>query len=635
MVKSMKHPTLSYITVIAIIGLSFALSGHVAQPTLANFSANSNPPLHASTKLMQATADGKRTDVIVYANGYADLSSANELTTKEEKTRFVFNTLFNYANTAQTNLRRDLDIRGMSYSILWINNSIWIKQVDRSTIQWLQKRNDVAQISLDDHVKFESRDIEASSELLFPENKEKINNFSSIEWGVQRVHAPEAWAMGYRGQNIVIAGLDTGIKWNHPAIKNRYRGWNGVNVNHNYNWFDSVGTTPYWQGAEDDNGHGTHTIGTVLGDDKAGNQIGVAPDSRWIGCRNMNQGVGTVALYITCFQFALAPTDGNGRNPDPAQSADITTNSWGCSYELVEVGCEVASALVPIAQTLRDAGVMIIASAGNGTGYCGTINNAPGMLDQAFTVGATNISNDIAGFSERGPSTLTGNLKPDLVGPGVNVRSSTGANEYRSTSGTSMAAPHVAGVTALLWSAAPWLRGQINETEAILRHTAQPLTTTAQTCGGIPGTDVPNNTYGYGLVDATKAINKALNSIQIISTTEIINENTNNKIDIIYTLTNKHLTLPMRNVVISATIPANATLISTSSGAQISNGNATWTVPLVAVGATEKFTLQITSTSTNIQPNLLQVVFGGVSLTQPSLPLQIGPTRLMLPYVHK
>ena len=153
---------------------------------------------------------------------------------------------------------------------------------------------------------------------------------------------------------------------------------------------------------------------------------------------------------------------------------------------------------------------MIVASAGNSGGNCSTVNNAPGMLNQSFTVGATDSTNGIAGFSSRGPSLFTGLLKPDVVGPGVGVRSTMKGtpNAYGTLSGTSMAAPHVAGVVALLWSAVPTLRGDIAETERILRVTATPMTTT-QTCNNVLGSAHPNNTFGYGLVNAEAAVNYA------------------------------------------------------------------------------------------------------------------------------
>jgi subtilisin family serine protease len=225
----------------------------------------------------------------------------------------------------------------------------------------------------------------------------------------------------------------------------------------------------------------------------------------------MDGGYGSVSLYTACFQFALAPTDVQGNNADPAKAADITSNSWGCDAAAQEPGCEIGTALITVTQALRDAGIIVVASAGNSGSACETVMNAPAMLNQAFSVGAVGTTNAIAGFSSRGPSRLTGRLKPDLVAPGVGVISAyrTTTATYTSLSGTSMAAPHVAGVVALLWSGAPWLRGQVDLTEHILRTTATPITTT-QSCGSAQAGALPNNTYGYGLINAEAALNYAL-----------------------------------------------------------------------------------------------------------------------------
>lgn len=469
------------------------------------------PPSKISPRAWSATtADGASADVVITAQGFPDLSPAQALPTKEAKTRFVVEALRAHADKSQAQLRADLAARGLDFTSLWISNQIAVKNVERATLRWLGARSDVAKIDLDEKTK--GIEIQDEGRKTQDSLTSSVLGLSSVEWGVQRVNAPQVWAMGYTGQGIVIANLDTGVRWDHNALKPGYRGWNGVTATHDYNWFDAApdsGVSPS-SVPVDVNGHGTHTTGTAVGDDGAGNQIGVAPGAKWIGCRNMAGplGIGSVARYTACFQFALAPTDVNGNNPDSSKGADITSNSWGCDPDYGEIGCEVATALITVTQVLRDAGVMVIASAGNDGNACRSVINAPATLDQAFSVGATTNSDAIASFSSRGPSLLTGKVKPDVVGPGVGVRSARPGNvsDYGTSSGTSMAAPHVAGVVALLWSAAPSLRGDVAATEAILRQTARPLTS-SESCGDIPGSSRPNNTYGYGLVDALAAVN--------------------------------------------------------------------------------------------------------------------------------
>ena len=467
------------------------------------------PPSKVEQKLWQATSDGGLSDVIITAPGYPDLTPARNLGNKDAKTKFVAETLIAFADTSQADLRKDLQTQGKAFFVLWASNQIAVKNATRADLLALANRKDVARVEIDAKAKGIEERLEIRDwRLQFQSPISNLQSSFSAEWGVQRVNAPQVWALGFTGQGIVVADLDTGARWDHDALKPSYRGWDGITVTHAYNWFDPVAFSTE---AFDDHGHGTHTTGTMIGDDKNGNQTGVAPGAKWIACRNMNIGFGSVSTYSACFQFVLAPTDLAGNNPDPAKSADITSNSWGCA--LGEPGCSEPSALVTVTQVLREAGIMVVASAGNSGSSCKTVNNAPAMLDQSFTVGATDSNNGIAGFSSRGPSSFTGQLKPDVVGPGVNVRSTTkGApNAYGSLSGTSMASPHVAGVVALLWSAAPALRGNITETERILRTTATPITmttatTTAQDCGNISGNQHPNNVYGYGLVNAEAAV---------------------------------------------------------------------------------------------------------------------------------
>ncbi|MCS7060485.1 MAG: S8 family serine peptidase [Anaerolineae bacterium] len=590
-------------------------------------------PAKVTRRAWAAMADAQHTALIVTMAGFPDLSPARALLTKEAKTRFVVEALLRYVERAQAGLRRELDAQGVRYHVLWISNSLYIPSADRSLARRLAARPDVTSVDLDVQMRGVYVDRLgapgwASRRLVKP--KSIFHAPFAIEWGVTRVRAPEVWALGFTGQGIVVADLDTGVQWNHPALKNQYRGWDGSSAAHDYNWYDAaydlMGDTrspvPH-----DDNGHGTHTTGTIIGDDGLGNQIGVAPGARWIACRNMRFGIGSVARYTACFQFALAPTDVNGNNPDPSKAADITSNSWGCDPGYGEIGCEVPSALVTVTQVLRDAGIMTVAAAGNSGSACGSVIHAPATLDQAFTVGATNGSNVIAGFSSRGPSLLTGRLKPDVVAPGVSVRSAYPTNQYAFLSGTSMATPHAAGVVALLWSAAPWLRGQITATEAILRSTAQPLTT-AETCGGVLPGAVPNNTYGYGLINARAALSEAHRlALSAAADTQPLHP-LGSPVTYTLILTN-NTSVTHTNVTVTAAVPLSTTLLGTAPPALTHNGIATWTIAALPPFAVLTVTLVISA------PPGLHTVYNYAASAPALLGAYTGQPAVTLVYAHQ
>ena len=255
-------------------------------------------------------------------------------------------------------LRRDLAFRKLPYRVLWLTNAVAVPAASQATLVWLAARTDVKRVDLD----VQGKGIESVQSPI--SNLESVVNApQDISTGVQRVNAPQVWALGVTGQGIVVADLDTGVQWDHPALQPHYRGWNGSTATHNYNWFDAVAESV--ASPTDDSGHGTHTTGTMVGDNGAGIQTGVAPGAQWIACRNMAFGTGSVSRYVACFQFALAPTDVNGNNPNPALAADITSNSWTCWGEspYFEDGCLQPDSLITATQALRSAG---------GHGGCGS-----------------------------------------------------------------------------------------------------------------------------------------------------------------------------------------------------------------------------------------------------------------------
>ncbi len=420
--------------------------------------------------------------------------------------RLLVETLRATADVTQADVRDWLAAQGIAHQPFWVVNMIQA-ELDATQVDALAARDDIARLV-------------PNRRLVLPPTPDDDGRLpwrpfakASVEWGVSRVHAPAVWATGITGQGVVIAGQDTGMRWTHAALKARYRGWNGSSADHNYNWHDAIHAANASCPADspqpcDDDGHGTHTVGTMIGDDGAGNQIGVAPGATWIGCRNMNAGNGTPASYNECAQWLLAPTDLAGQNPNPDLAPDIVSNSWGCP---TSEGCTTGAEIQAAIDTLVAGGIFFAVAAGNSGSSCNTITEAPAMLDSAFAVGSTNSSDAISSFSSRGPVSGANRVKPDVVAPGSNVRSAVNGSDtsYTTMSGTSMATPHVAGVAALLISANPALRGDPQRVTDILRQTAVPLSGVTQVCGGIPATTYPNPVQGYGLIDAWAALRMA------------------------------------------------------------------------------------------------------------------------------
>jgi serine protease AprX len=258
-------------------------------------------------------------------------------------------------------------------------------------------------------------------------------------------------------------------------------------------------------------------MGTMVGDDLANEQIGVAPDARWIGCRNMNLGNGRPDTYLRCMQWLLAPTDLAGNNPDPSLAPHVVNNSWGCPAGAPPSGenCDPISVLQQGVATLRAAGIMFVAAAGNSGSGCSSIVDPPALYPETFTIGNSNSADSMSGSSSRGPAFLNGTelLKPDVVAPGSAVRSSVPPSGFASFSGTSMASPHVAGAAALLMSAFPSLKRNPEAVARLLRETAVPVINNTQSCGGVLPTFYPNNVAGMGRIDVFAAYQRALVTI--------------------------------------------------------------------------------------------------------------------------
>lgn len=431
-------------------------------------------------------------DFFVVMKEQADLSQAATIANVDERRVWVYQTLVTAVDQSQLDLLTWLDDAGISYTRYYLVNGVEVHA--NALRRWqIGRRPDVDRIlysptlrPLPEPPPFEPGDSTPPGE---------------TPWGIEAIGAPRVWQeLGVTGKGVVVGQSDSGVDAGHPALASSYRGLSG---NDEFNWLDPwIGSSrPY-----DANGHGTHTLGTVLGQDG----IGVAPGATWFGCANLVRNLGNIAAYLDCMQFMLAPHPQQGdplHAGDPALAADVSTNSWGCPASVE--GCDQET-LWLATQALRAAGIFFVAAAGNEGPACNSLRTPPGNYGNVLSVGALEPTGDLALFSNRGPTTQApdGSTAPDLLAPGVSVTSAWPGGTWSTSDGTSMAAPHVAGVVALMWSANPALRGNIDATERILQETAAEYTGVASPCetDGQP----PDAATGFGVVNAFSAVQQAL-----------------------------------------------------------------------------------------------------------------------------
>lgn len=506
--------------------------------------SNHSSPLHSSPAWMQkvdplvwetatptalsAGVSDHTTEFILYLTTQADLSAADSLPNKLAKGQFVYEKLTAVAQETQPAIVAQLDALDVNYRRFWVANMIWVEG-DAAVVTALAQRTDVARLYANPRVQLDvAVETPALSAVEGTVSPNSVTDVQSIEWNVTHIGADDVWALGTTGAGVVIGGQDTGYDWTHSGLINQYRGWNGSTADHDYNWHDAIHASAPPNGNNscgydlaipcDDQYHGTHTMGTMVGNDlpqtdfywphAAANAVGVAPGAKWIGCRNMEEGVGTPVTYAECYQWFIAPYPHGGdsmTDGDPAQAPHVINNSWGCPPG---EGCTDPNVLLSVVDAVRAAGIVTVHSAGNyGSSTCGTIRDPAAIYDSSFTVGSTNGSDIISGFSSIGPVTVDGSnrFKPDIVAPGEAIRSTIPGSGYGISQGTSMAGPHVAGLVALLISYQPSLAGDVDAIETIVRETAVSFTTT-KICSDDTLTSVPNHVYGNGRIDALAAI---------------------------------------------------------------------------------------------------------------------------------
>lgn len=509
-----------------LLFLAFALSIF----SIENVAGQTDFQKKISPGLLERMSHGP-SEMLVLMAAQADVSDAERIADWNERGQFVYQNLKNLADASQQNVLAVCETFDAPRQSFHIVNMV-LTSGNLALAEALAALPEVSQL-IENESFMGAKPLEKTEDIRPEEVADRTT--TTVEWGLTKIKADLVWNQGFRGAGIVVGGADTGYKWDNPALKRSYRGWDGTTVDHDYSWHDAIhalingGSNSCGLNSPvpcDDHDHGTHTMGTMVGLDSLESDanliqhLGVAPDAKWIGCRNMEAGDGVATTYTECFEWFLAPTKVNGSSPDPTKRPHVINNSWGCPPS---EGCVISNAATHwIIRTslinLRNAGTVVVASAGNSGPACATVKDPPAIYAAAFSVAASTIQDTIATFSSRGWVTVdTSNRpKPQVSAPGRDVRSCTRTG-FGTWSGTSMAGPHVAGEVALILDANPGLIGNVVAVENIMKSSAvQIVASPWQTCFGKNGSQFPNYITGAGRINAEAAVNLAL-PIELLS----------------------------------------------------------------------------------------------------------------------
>jgi subtilisin family serine protease len=330
----------------------------------------------------------------------------------------------------------------------------------------------------------------------------------AFDWNLELLDAPQAWEIYQRqGEGVVIGVITAGVAWQHPALITQYRGnpGGGVPVDHRFSWFDVEGSAAPFDLLD----RGTGVIGHAVGDDGTGSPIGVAPRAVFIACRPYRAGALSTADLLTCLEWMTAPYPMGGdkfleRRRD--LGADVVILDWDCT---AGPNCD-RDALELALRRLESLGIYAVTFAGHDGPSCSTIDRIPASFAAVHTVGHHNASRLLHPSSSRGPVSIDGSnrLKPDLIAPGVDLRSARAAGGYATSTSNALAAGHVAGLAALLSSIRPAADRNPQLMRCLLEQSASKASGVAppNQCGGVSYTVQPNSIAGWGVPGAIDAL---------------------------------------------------------------------------------------------------------------------------------
>ena len=421
-------------------------------------------------EIMQNTQNNEKIAILVHLKEKPDYEKIKNLKPKEY-VEFLKNFCENSQKDIINYLKKNFNNEISDLNPYWIFNGFYLKAT-KNVIEKISEREDVEYIIEDFLIQIEKPEI--SYEIETP------------EWNISKVKADSCWMEGFTGEGVIIGHMDTGVDITHPALEGKWV---------SPYWCDAVNgqSNPY-----DDHGHGTHSMGIILGGDGLGpfdRDIGVAPGAKFVACKCFNaNGSGYTSWIHICFQ-KIAEWKSQGVN------IVACSNSWGSSNT---TSTEFWSDCL----NWRNLGIIPVFAIGGGGSTPGSANT-PGNFPIVIGVGATDANDNIASFSARGPAPNQppwnnpqywprpdwNRTKPDISAPGINITSSIPGGGYASYSGTSFSCPHVTGAIAILYQKNPQIDFTI--TYNILLDYARQVQ---------QGAPYPNNNYGWGILNIYQAL---------------------------------------------------------------------------------------------------------------------------------
>ncbi|RHY02162.1 hypothetical protein DYB25_011873 [Aphanomyces astaci] len=401
---------------------------------------------------------------------------------RTETIKSLVNALEGHTATSQASVKsllaNQLESTAVEVATTWIDCSMYIDNAPGNIVQEIATLPEVE--SIDEPVTMALSETKS-------DNKPASDFNENIQWGIEKIQAPALWDKGIKGDGIVVANIDSGVRYTHESLKSNWR--------QEYGWFDPKGKTAL---PNDETGHGTHVMGIMVGNTQG---IGVAPNAQWIACKACYNTSCAQHLVVKCAEFLLCPHDKDGNNRDCDMAPHVINSSLG--------KFTTDFWLERVITAWRLAGIIPVFPNGNDGAWGCSFSDYPAASPQVIAVGCTDFKDSVNFHSSLGPS-VTKLVKPDISAPGINIRSAAHSSDtaMRLDSGTSMSAPYVAGAIALYLSAN---RGATYD-QVYMALTQNSDTETLSTpefdlpCGDIPSTQYPNNHYGYGRLNIFKAL---------------------------------------------------------------------------------------------------------------------------------